>query len=392
MNDTLNDTGKIAWPKKLLGEFAEFRNGLNYTKDNEGGGLKVINVKDFGDRLFPDYDTLGELNPAGMNLEEALLSNGDILFVRSNGNRALVGRTLLICDPPPNVSYSGFSIRMRLTNPSMRSRFCAYFFRSPLFRKALSQLGSGTNISNLSQPMLRSLVMPTPSLKAQDSIVDFISAYDDLIENNRRRIQLLEQSARLLYKEWFVHLRFPGHQHSPVGHKFAAGWEQKKLGDVLTLKRGYDLPTEMRRDGDISVVSSSGITGYHSEKKADAPGVVTGRYGTLGEVYFINQAYWPLNTALYVSDFKGHSPLFVLHLLKHELSNIQSDKAAIPGLNRNVLHERSIVYPPKTLRDDFTDFAGSCSRQICILDVSNVKLRAARDLLLPRLMSGELVA
>ena len=80
-------------------------------------------------------------------------------------------------------------------------------------------------------------------------------------------------------------------------------WRDCRLGDVLTLKRGHDLPSDSRHDGDVPVVSSSGITGYHNEAKAAGPGVVTGRYGTIGEVFYVEQDYWPLNTALYVVDF-----------------------------------------------------------------------------------------
>jgi type I restriction enzyme S subunit len=163
------------------------------------------------------------------------------------------------------------------------------------------------------------------------------------------------------------------------------------LGDLLTLKRGYDLPDSQRLSGDIPIVSSSGITGYHSEKRANAPGVVTGRYGTLGEVFFVQQDYWPLNTALYVSDFKDNHPSFIAHLLKHMLGGTQSDKAAVPGLNRNVVHAMPVLCPPKLLRDQFTDFAYSNYRQIHVLETTNTKLRAARDVLLPRLMSGEIV-
>jgi type I restriction enzyme S subunit len=119
-------------------------------------------------------------------------------------------------------------------------------------------------------------------------------------------------------------------------------WQTYRLGDVITLKRGHDLPEAQRQDGEVPVVSSSGITGYHNEPKAKAPGVVTGRYGTLGEVFYIEQDYWPLNTALYVIDFKGNHPRFVAYLLQNILRNYQSDKAAVPGVNRNVLHDLQV--------------------------------------------------
>ena len=122
-------------------------------------------------------------------------------------------------------------------------------------------------------------------------------------------------------------------------------WQDCRLGDVLTLKRGHDLPEKRRVDGPVPVVSSSGITGYHKEAKAQPPGVVTGRYGTLGEVYFIDQEYWPLNTALYVVDFKGTHPRFASYFLKNALRNYQSDKAAVPRVDRNVLHELRVRTP-----------------------------------------------
>ena len=137
-------------------------------------------------------------------------------------------------------------------------------------------------------------------------------------------------------------------------------------------------------------MSSSGITGFHNEKKATAPGIVTGRYGTLGNVYLIDRDYWPLNTSLYVSDFKGNPPTFLLQFLKQELPRIQSDKAAVPGLNRNVVHALATLCPPVDLRKRYEQFAGPVYEQISTLTATNQKLVAARDLLLPRLMSGEI--
>jgi type I restriction enzyme S subunit len=224
----------------------------------------------------------------------------------------------------------------------------------------------------------------------QRSIISVLSAYDDLIENNRQRMTLLEEAARQLYREWFVRLRFPGHEHTRITDGVPEGWERGKLGQFLALKRGYDLPEKARIAEEIPIVSSSGITGFHNEKKAGAPGVVTGRYGTLGKVYIVEQDYWPLNTALYVSDFKGTQPNFATCFLEQALQSIQSDKAAVPGLNRNVAHSLSVLWAPKALWNQFNDFACENYRQISTLRTTNEKLHTARDLLLPRLMSGEL--
>ena len=119
-------------------------------------------------------------------------------------------------------------------------------------------------------------------------------------------------------------------------------WETIQLGEFLTLKRGYDLPSSKREEGTVPIVSSSGVTGYHNVAKIEGPGVATGRYGTLGEVFFINEDYWPLNTALYVQDFKGNNPRFTAYFLKSILTATSSDKAAVPGVNRNDLHARRV--------------------------------------------------
>jgi type I restriction enzyme S subunit len=116
----------------------------------------------------------------------------------------------------------------------------------------------------------------------------------------------------------------------------------KRLGDLINLKRGYDLPESQRQLGHYPVISSAGISGYHNEFKVDGVGVVTGRYGTLGEMYFVEGKYWPHNTALYVTTFKGNDPKYIYYLLSC-LGRIRtSDKSAVPGVNRNELHEMAV--------------------------------------------------
>jgi type I restriction enzyme S subunit len=152
-------------------------------------------------------------------------------------------------------------------------------------------------------------------------------------------------------------------------------WHTTRLGDVLTLKRGHDLPDSERKDGDIPIVSSSGITGYHNEPRAKAPGVVTGRYGTLGEVFYVEKDYWPLNTALYVTDFKGNHPRFVAYFLQNVLKSYQSDKAAVPGVNRNVIHKLKVQYPDIKSQEhivkilsSYDDFIDTNRRRIQLLE------------------------
>jgi len=122
-------------------------------------------------------------------------------------------------------------------------------------------------------------------------------------------------------------------------------WSEIQLGDFLELKRGYDLPNKNRKEGAFEIISSSGPSGFHSERKVKGPGVVTGRYGTIGKVFYSERDFWPLNTTLYVKDFKGNHPEFVYYFLK-TLDFLQySDKAAVPGVNRNHLHTAWVKVP-----------------------------------------------
>ena len=110
-----------------------------------------------------------------------------------------------------------------------------------------------------------------------------------------------------------------------------------KFKNFITLKRGYDLPTRKRNNGDVPVLSSSGISSNHNESKVNGPGVITGRSGLIGSVYYIRKEFWPLNTTLYVTDFKGNNPLYVYYKLKTiNLKNFATG-SSVPTLNRNHL-------------------------------------------------------
>jgi type I restriction enzyme S subunit len=152
-------------------------------------------------------------------------------------------------------------------------------------------------------------------------------------------------------------------------------WQQLQLGDVVRLKRGHDLPTSERLPGDVPIVSSSGVTGFHNVAKVAGPGVVTGRYGTLGEVHYIEEDYWPLNTALYVEDFKGSHPRFVAYLLKTlDLGN-QNAAGAVPGVNRNALHQIRVTIPALDAQrriarvlEAYDDLIGTNQRRVALLE------------------------
>lgn len=208
----MNDSRQIMWPTAKLGAIAEFRNGINYNNENFGTGIQVINVKDFQDHIIAPTDGLDQINPSGVIRQESLLRDNDIIFVRSNGNRELIGRSMLLRNVIGPLTHSAFSIRLRFTTPDVSSRFFAYVFRTNVIRQALSARGQGTNISNLNQGILENLDVPLPPLPTQRKIAAILSAYDDLIENNQRRIRILEDMAQATYDEMSAR---PGHR-APV--------------------------------------------------------------------------------------------------------------------------------------------------------------------------------
>lgn len=217
-----------------------------------------------------------------------------------------------------------------------------------------------------------------------------LSAYDDLNATNQRRIALLEQAARLLYREWFVQLRFPGHESVPMRDDLPEGWRHGTLDQALFLQRGFDLPNGDRVPGDVPVYASTGINGFHNEARVRGPGVVTGRSGTLGQVHYVAEEYWPLNTALWVKEFREVSPLLA-HFMLSELNLAQFNSgASVPTLDRKTAHQAPVLIPPAAVVEQFDQMAQPMFDQIQTLRSHVATTAKARDLLLPKLMSGQL--
>ncbi len=122
-------------------------------------------------------------------------------------------------------------------------------------------------------------------------------------------------------------------------------WLTVALGEVVTFQRGFDLASRLRRSGDVPVVSSAGLIDHHTIAMVEAPGVVTGRYGTIGELFYIEKPFWPLNTTLYIRDFRGNDPRFIYyHLHRFDFTSF-SGKSGVPGVNRNDLHAEEVSIP-----------------------------------------------
>lgn len=251
---------------------------------------------------------------------------------------------------------------------------------------------TGAAQPKLSQANLRLIDVPLPPLPMQRRIASILSAHAELIANCQRRIQVLQEMARRLYEEWFERFRFPGHAAVPqvdsVLGAIPQGWEVGRLQDVVVLQRGYDLPKGKRTDGRVPVYAATGVVGRNDAAKAKAPGLVTGRSGTIGQVFYVQEDFWPLNTVLWARAFPRSEPLYAYFLLRALGLEQLGSGAAVPTLNRNDIHGLQVLIPPPSLQQRFQREAGSLMAQVRVLELRARSLRRSRDLLLPRLVSG----
>ncbi|MGF1615710.1 MAG: restriction endonuclease subunit S [Gammaproteobacteria bacterium] len=293
------------------------------------------------------------------------------------------------------------------------ARFVKYLFDAML-KKQFKQFTQGAAQDNLSQGKLLSLKFPIPPISLQQRIASILSAYDDLIENNRRRIQLLEQTARLLYKEWFVHLRFPGHEHVKIKDGVPEGWEDTFLPDVIDVNP--KTPVEKGKEilyVPMSALSEAGMTAdirdfewrtTHTTVKFKKNDVLLARItpclenGKTGFAYFLGDSEIACgSTEFIVLRGSRVSPVFTYCLARSYPFWGNAIKSMIGSSGRqrvqvSCFDEYKVPLPPKHLLDMFDEIANKTFDQIRILVAQNDKLAKARDLLLPKLMNGEIAA
>jgi len=267
-------------------------------------------------------------------------------------------------------------------------RFVYYLLRHNT--EQIKMLAGGAATPIISKSKFAQAKVVVPPLPTQRKIAAILSAYDDLIENNTRRIKILEEMARLIYREWFVHFRFPGHEQvrmvdselSPIPE----GWEVKQLGDVIELAYGKGLRKSDRVPGPYPVYGSSGVIDFHKESLVAGPGIVVGRKGNVGSVFWSDDDFYPIDTVFYVRTNA------CLHYIYYNLQyqNFISTDTAVPGLNRNQAYLLPFLLPDTEVTREFQDFISPIFQQVRNLRLRNANLRRTRDLLLPRLISGQL--
>lgn len=187
---------KEKWEYGKLNELMSFKNGFNFNKGSLKNGWKVLGVSDFQNYFYPNYDNLEILVSDKLPSSDYLIEDNDIVFVRSNGNRDLVGRTLLIKEPPFPITFSAFCIRGRFVNHKVDPLFFAFYSKSDLFKTALKKLVQGTNITNVSQGLLSQLEIPLPSIEEQKQIAALFQS----IETAMEQVDGQERNLKMLWK------------------------------------------------------------------------------------------------------------------------------------------------------------------------------------------------
>ncbi len=375
----------MKWEKVKLGDIATFSNGINFNKTAYAKGIKLIGVSNFGDRFYPDCSQLQEVKKDIVRLEDCL-RNGDIVFVRSNGNKELVGRCMLVKNPTERVTYSGFCIRARLNDTDRYDPvYFTYYFKSKAFRRAVSGTAVGANIQNLSQARLSNHECRIPSIEVQHRIADILSVYDDLIENNQKQIKLLEEAAQRLYKEWFVDLRFPGHENTKIVDGVPEGWSRGLLKELISVNYGKD-HKKAPDDGNIPVYGSGGLMRKCNKSLFSGEAVLIPRKGSLNNIMYVDETFWTVDTMFYATMKQPHTAVFVYFFVKAFDMYSMNIGAAVPSMTTKILDAMDVAIPDKETLEKFDKYAKVYFNKIKTLQGQNEQLKTARDLLLPKLM------
>jgi len=311
--------------------------------------------------------------------------------------------------------------RMALVRPDTQKvypKFLHYYFLSSAWRTVVeSSVINGATVDRVPLTRFPDFEVRIPVMETQKRIAEILSYYDDLIENNQRRIQLLEQAARLLYKEWFVHLRFPGHEHVKIKDGVPEGWEKTTVlkvcssfedGDWIESKDqgGDDFrllqisnigDNEFRETGNFRYVTSETFLRLRCNEVCPGDILISRMPKPIGRAWYVYEQPWRMITAVDVTIARPNPSIIDPYLFLYHLNSekhianceLRATGATRPRITRKNMGALPILVPPKLLQRRFGEVAKSINEQRFLLIKQNEKLAQARDLLLPRLMNGE---
>lgn len=398
-------------PMVHLDQLYEFASGLSKPRSEFGEGFPFLSFKDVFHNTFVPQD-LRELVKSSENERQNLsIRRGDVFLTRTSETVDELGMSCVALADVPNATFNGFTKRLRpKSQGAVVPEYAGYFFRSRSFRNDVYAMASLSTRASLNNEMLARLAIMLPPVDEQVAIGEVLKALDDKIKLNRQMNETLKAMARALFKSWFVDFdpvraKSQGHDIAPTDTladifpdsfedselgSIPQGWRVGRLDNVLVLQRGFDLPSSSRLPGSYPVMAASGPSGGHSEYRVRGPGVTTGRSGVLGKVFFVHDDFWPLNTSLWVKEYKHATPAYAFHLLRGLDFAIFNAGSAVPTLNRNHVHNLPTAMPPMRLIEAFDSIVMPSMKRQRNNEQEWTLLSSLRDTLLPKLISGEL--
>ena len=323
------------------GSFATLRENVSYL--NEEGYAILVRLADFTNGF--DSSKFVYIDEHAYNfLAKSKLYGGEIIM----SNVGSIGKCFKCPDLNKPMSLAPNSIVIRTPN----NDFYHYVFQSFYFQSEVKRISSQTALPKFNKTSFKNINVPVPPCEEQERIVEELDCLSGVIEKKKQQLKELDALAESIFFTMFG---------DPITNE--KGWEVKKVIDVVKMQRGFDLPMQDRDDdGVIPIYGSNGIIGYHTIHKADF-GIITGRSGTLGEVYSSNEPFWPLNTTLFSVDTHGNNIIF----LKYMMANFHLERfkagAGVPTLNRNEFHNEPIPNIPLTLQQEFAEKIEAIEKQ-----------------------------
>lgn len=339
--------------------------------------INSMNQLDFSDTMFVPKEYYQSLD------EKRKVRKGDVLYsvVGSFGIPVLIKeertfvfqRHIAILRPKEDIVDSGFLFYTMLNRD---------------FYAKADAVAIGAAQRTVSLGSLRNIKIDVPSLESQKHIADILSAYDDLIENNQKQIKLLEEAAQRLYKEWFVDLHFPGHENTKIVDGVPEGWSRGLLKELISVNYRKD-HKKAPDDGNIPVYGSGGLMRKCNKSLFSGEAVLIPRKGSLNNIMYVDETFWTVDTMFYATMKQPHTAVFVYFFVKAFDMYSMNIGAAVPSMTTKILDAMDVVIPDKETLEKFDKYAKVYFNKIKTLQGQNERLKAARNLLLPKLMSGE---
>ena len=301
------------------------------------------------------------------------------------------GRCAIWKEQIPNMKIQKALHRVRV-HDCLDYRYLFYWFLLAGKTGELDQYFTGATIKHMPGQKLKEVVIDKPPLEIQHRIADILSAYDDLIENNQKQIKLLEEAAQRLYKEWFVNLRFPGHENTKIVDGVPEGWHRGTIGQIAEFKRGRTITKAQVKEGNVPVIAGGLEPAYyHNVANTKAPVITISASGANAGFVRLYGVDVFASDCSFVDGLGTESLFFVYEFLKESKVSIdQLQKgSAQPHVYAKDINAMKITIPEKEYLERFDRYVKVYFNKIKTLQGQNERLKTARDLLLPKLMSGE---